>query len=359
MLSRSPASFQPCCAATGVGSLPHVDPAAACALIRRYLPEIPVWPQLPRRDFRESIYAQYSAGFPGTVLESNRLYVDRRRDLAPELERLYSSYLEAEAGGETLAALDPDYAAGLAHFLRQDFHEARAVKGQVIGPVSWGLTLTDQDKRAVLYDEALADAMAKHLRLSAAWQERALRRLHPQTMVFVDEPYLASIGSAHVSVAREQIVSLLEEVFAGLHGLKGVHCCGNTDWALLLETSLDILNFDAFNFAETLALYPDAVRAFLRRGGRIAWGIVPVIDDAAVMAQTPAGLVERLETAFQRLAGKGVPLDDLLAAALITPACGLGTLSEAAAERALSLTAAVSQTLRRRYFPELSGKIGS
>ena len=348
-----PARFLPECRPTAVGSMPHTDPATACELVRRYLPEIPAWPQLPRRDFRESIYAQYSAGFPGTVLTGDRLYVDRERDLAPELERLYTHYLEVSAGAEaasTAAALDADYAAGLARFLTLSFPRARAVKGQVIGPVSWGLTLTDQDRRAVLYDEALADAMAKHLRLSAAWQESVLRRLAPETIMVVDEPYLASVGSAHVAVAPAQIVALLEEVFAGLRGLKGVHCCGNTDWGLVLSTSLDILNFDAFNFAETLALYPDAVRAFLKRGGLLAWGLVPVVDDAQVLAQNAPALVDRLETAWRHLAARGVAFDDLVHSALITPACGLGTLSPAAAERALALTADVSRRLRQRYF---------
>ena len=341
-------SFLPECLPTAVGSLPHQDPGQACALVQRYLPEIPAWPQLPRRDFRESIYAQYSAGFPGTVLSRDRLYVDRARDLGPELERLYTHYLEADSQA---AALDAEYAAGLARFLTLDFPRARAVKGQVIGPVSWGLTLTDQDRRAILYDEALADAMAKHLRLSAAWQEHALRQLAPQTIMFVDEPHLASVGSAHVAVAREQIVALLEEVFAGLRGLKGVHCCGNTDWGLVLETSLDILSFDAYNYGETIALYPQVVRAFLQRGGLLAWGIVPVSDAAQVSAETAAGLADRLEAAWRALAARGVPFDDLVSTALITPACGLGTLPEPAAERALALTAEVSQRLRQRYFP--------
>ncbi|MBL8057761.1 MAG: hypothetical protein JNK29_13750 [Anaerolineales bacterium] len=345
-------SFLPECLPTAVGSLPHQDPGQACALVQRYLPEIPAWPQLPRRDFRESIYAQYSAGFPGTVLSHDRLYVDRARDLVPELERLYTHYLEADSEA---AALDAEYAAGLARFLTLDFPEARAVKGQVIGPVSWGLTLTDQDRRAILYDEALADAMAKHLRLSAAWQERALRRLAPRTILFVDEPSLASIGSAHVAVSREQIVALLEEVFAGLSGLKGVHCCGNTDWGLILETSLNILSFDAYNFGETLALYPQAVRAFLRRGGLVAWGIVPVTDAAEVTAQTAAKLTDDLETLWRGLAAKGVPFDDLAGTALITPACGLGTLPEPAAEQALALTAEVSRRLRQRYFGRSAG----
>ncbi len=331
---------------TSVGSLPHTDPVAACDLIRAHLPDIPAWPQLPRRHPCESIYAQYGPGFPGFVLDADRVYVDRARDLEPELEQLYTRYL---ANDLDAAAMNLQCAAGFAHFCTQSYANARAVKGHVMGPISWGLTVTDQNRRAILYDEVLADATAKHLRLQAAWQERELRKLAPQTIVFVDEPYLASFGSAYVNVSREQVITLLEEVFSGLTGLKGVHCCGNTDWSLLLATSVDILNFDAYNFAETLSLYPAELRAFLERGGRIAWGIVPVSNDTQVEMETAESLVERLEDGMRLIASKGVPLDKLLTSALLTPACGLGTLSERGATRALELLAEVSQRMRAQY----------
>jgi methionine synthase II (cobalamin-independent) len=335
--------FRPEFLATAVGSMPHTDPAAACALVQQHLPDIPAWPQLPRRDPRESMYAQYSQGFPGVVLEHGRVYVDRRRDLTPDLERLYARYLGGDLDG---SATSPDHASGLAHFRTLRFDSPRAVKGQIVGPVSWGLTVTDQDRRAVLYDDVLGDALAKHLRLAAAWQEQALRRLAPHTIIFVDEPYLASFGSAFVAVERHEVVTMLEEVFGGLEGLKGIHCCGNTDWSLILETSVDILNFDAYTFAETLSLYPDALRAFLDRGGIVAWGIVPTTDDDAVLAESVEGLTARLWAALRQVASKGVPLDALLSASLVTPACGMGTLSEGAAARALEVLAGVSARMR-------------
>ncbi|HLE04685.1 MAG TPA: hypothetical protein VI729_08790, partial [Anaerolineales bacterium] len=52
---------------TAVGSLPHTDPMAACELVRRYLLDVPAWPQLPRRGVREGIQVQFSQGFPGVV----------------------------------------------------------------------------------------------------------------------------------------------------------------------------------------------------------------------------------------------------------------------------------------------------
>ncbi len=186
----------------GGGSLPHTDPDAACRLVLDTL-DIPTWPQLPRRSFRENMYVQFSERFPGVVLADERIYVDRSQDLDPQLEQLYLAYL-----GDDLAygTISHEYAAGLHRFLHLDVGRPPAVKGQVTGPVSWGLTVVDQDRRPVLYDDVLADAVAKHLRLKAAWMERELRRLSPQTIIFIDEPYMSSFGSAYISLERDQAI---------------------------------------------------------------------------------------------------------------------------------------------------------
>lgn len=325
------------------GSLPHLDPQAACRLMLDHL-NIPTWPQLPKRAFVENMYVQFSERFPGVVVDGERIYVDRDHDLDPELEALYLAYLMENL---EFAAIGLDHAAGLYDFLGLDLEPPAVVKGQVTGPVSWGLMVTDQDRKPVLYDDILAEAVAKHLRLKATWQEQALRRISPQTIIFVDEPYMSSFGSAFVSLNRNQVVAALEEVFAGVEGLKGIHCCGNTDWSLLLSTSLDILNLDAFEYAESLSLYPDEVEAFLGRGGIIAWGIVPASDQA--LAETVDSLVDRFHQALGLLTAKGLHQDDLLASALIMPSCGCGSLSVETAERVLELTGEVSKALQERY----------
>ncbi|HOG46158.1 MAG TPA: methionine synthase [Anaerolineae bacterium] len=341
------ATFEPAWLPLAVGSVPYSEAAEAWSAVLRHLPGTPFWPQMPRRSFRENMYAQYSEGFPGVVLEEERVYVDRRRDLDPALERLYLAYLENDL---SYGAISAEYSAGLAA-LREGRvlleQPPALIKGQVTGPVSWGLTVVDQERRPLLYDEVLADAIAKHLRLKAAWQEQALAPYAEATVIFIDEPYLSAFGSAFVAVNRDQVVELLHEVLAGISGLKGIHCCGNTDWSMLLETPIDILNLDAYEYAGALALYPSEVRAFLDRGGMIAWGIVPAGE--AAQEETPEHLVQRLHEAMGLLVEKGVPPELLLQRGLVAPSCGTGSLSAPLAERVLGLTNQVSQIMRDRY----------
>ena len=329
--------------------MPHTDPEEACSLVDKFLPEIPAWPQLTRRSFLENMYAQFSDGFPGVVIESERIYVDSSKDLDKPLEQLYSSYLEDKIEKYTI---NSDHAAGLHAFLERKHGSPFAVKGQITGPVTWGLAVTDENRRPLLYNDTIADAMAKHLHLKAAWQEREIKAISPNTIIFVDEPYMASIGSAFISISSDKITSLLEEVFSGISGLKGVHCCGNTDWSMLLSTSLDILNFDAYNYGYTIALYPDDVKAFLDRGGVIAWGIV-AHDSKDLQGETVKSLLDRLEDGFGALNRKGVSLSLIKEQCLLTPSCGLDSLSEEAAEWALELLAGVSTEFRKRHVKEV------
>ncbi len=53
------------CIATGIGSMPIVDPEQAVKLSLQYLSEAPIWPQLPQRSFHEHMDAQYSESLPG------------------------------------------------------------------------------------------------------------------------------------------------------------------------------------------------------------------------------------------------------------------------------------------------------
>jgi len=333
------------CLATAIGSMPHTDPKAACSLVSRYLKEIPAWPQLPKRSFRENMYAQFSEGFPGAVIKGDRIYIDRSQDLQKPLEELYAAYLEKNIDQYPISR---EYAAGLHTFLSLGNLSPLAVKGHVTGPVSWGLTVTDEKRQSIIYDDVLADAAAKLLHLKAAWQEKELGKISKNTIIFVDEPYMSSFGSAFVPISGERVRQLLEEVLGGIKGLKGVHCCGNTDWSVLLKTSLNILSFDAYNYAQSLSLYPAEVKSLLERNGAIAWGIVPN-DEPSLAKETVASLKDRLDEAMAPFTRNGVPFKQLMLQGLLTPSCTLASLSIDAAAQALELLTELSANIRKRY----------
>lgn len=333
------------CLPTVIGTMPHTNPVEACSLVTHYLKDIPAWPQLPNRSFQENMYVQFSQGFPGAALKEGSIYIDRSQDVDKPLEQLYTAYLEDNTDKYPVT---PEYAAGLHSFLSLKNLSPKAVKGQTTGPITWGLTVTDDSKRAILYDDVLGDAVSRFLRLKAAWQEKKLKEVCPNTIIFVDEPYMAAFGSVGMLVTKERVASLLEEVFAGISGLKGAHCCGNTDWSILLDTSVDIISFDTYSYAQSLSLYPAEVRRFLARKGAIAWGIVPN-NKESLAKESVASLKDRLEEAMAPFTRNGVRFQQLLEQGLLTPSCGLALLSAEAVPHVLELLAELSAEIRKRY----------
>jgi len=332
------------CLPTAIGSMPHVNPDEACSKVMKYLPDIPAWPQLPRRSPGENMVIQFSEGFPGIVVKGDKIHIEPSANFESELEQIH---IDCEQDNAHKYGISTEYAAGLYAFLSKAAG-SKIVKGQVTGPVTWGLTVARQDGLGILYDDTLAETAAKFLRLKASWQENILREISPNTIIFVDEPYLVSLGSVFTPIPEEKVPVLLEEVFKGIKGIKGLHCCGNTNWSVLLDAKIDILSFDAYNYASSLNTHLGKVKSFLERGGSIAWGIVPNEEEALARESLPS-LRDRLEEAMAPFTRDGVRFKQIIAQGLVTPSCGLASLSPEAASRALQLTAKLSYDLRSRY----------
>jgi hypothetical protein len=334
--------FNPNFLTTHVGSMPHIKLDGLCRQLVNAL-DIPAWPQMTRRVFRESMYIQYSAGLPGLVVDTagEKIFFDTTKDLTPDLETFYERYLADDVEAFPLAQEDAAGFYGMLEALRAT-PGGEWCKGQIVGPISFGLTITDQNLRASLYNETLTDVIIKNMAMKARWQVRQLHTVRPRVLMCVDEPYMASFGSAYISLNRERAIAMLDEIFAAIHqegALAGVHCCANTDWSVLLGTSVDFLNLDAYGYLQNLALYPNELRAFLDRGGIIAWGLVPNSEE--IGNTTPPQLAERLWRGLEALAAnaktRGVTLcaEEFAARSLITPACGLGSTTVEIAGRVL------------------------
>ena len=110
---------------------------------------------------------------------------------------------------------------------------------------------------------------------------------------------------------------------------------------------MDILNFDAFGFGETIGMYPQAMKALLERGGAIAWGVVPT--SPAIREQTPEKLVAHFEKMADNLADKGLDKKLILEQAMITPSCGTGSLEVGDAEKVFQTLRSVSESLRAKH----------
>lgn len=342
--------FQPRCLPILIGSLPLQDHIEAVQKIIEYTPDIPLWPQLPKRK-KEGMIRQFLTGFPGLIDEGQRFWIDAdSEDFADEMTSFYEEYLLAEADPAYLKtsrfALGQDSAPGFAAFLDIITDRAQKVvtlKGQVTGPVTTGIGTRDRHGNSIFYDDNLRDMLIKHLALKACWQVMELQHLTNATapIIFIDEPGMVSFGSSAFSgVSREMVTSAVGEVIKAIQsagGLAGVHICANGDWGPALDSGADILSFDAYSYFNNIALYAQELTAFIKRGGILAWGIIPTGDPIIVAEENSSNLFTKWLSQLETLAALGLSKQLIMEQTLIAPACGTGSLTLELAVKVLQM----------------------
>ncbi len=291
---------------------------------------------------------QSSEGLPLLEIdhEKHSLVLGQASDKEEQLVSFYDHFL---ADDVDYFAISREFAPGLYTLLElleaEPKKGERFIKGQCAGPVTFASGIPGPDGKPVIHSPELQEAYTQGLAIKALWQARKLSTSGRTPILFLDEPSLSGFGSAFSSLKREEVVRLLRMVIDYLkehHAdlLIGIHCCGNTDWGMVLEAGPDIVNFDAFSYLDYFLLYPKEIAAFVNNGGSIAWGIVPTADFTG--KETVASLLLILKRGFQTLESWGLSAETVASCSVLTPSCGMGTMSPERAESALSLLSLLS-----------------
>ncbi len=353
-------SFKPKFLSTAIGSMPFADPEYAVGISFSTL-DVPVWPQLSYFGLNEQMEIQYSEGIPRIVIdrEKDRMYFDTSGDYSEELADFYEVYIEAMdpddgTGDCSKLSISHEYSKGIYAFekkLKENNEKLPFVKVQTTGPCSFALTIVDENKRAIYYNEEFRDIVVKAIAMKCRWQIQKFQPFAEKVICFIDEPILSGFGSStYLTVKREEVVDLLSEVIDAVHAdnaLAGIHCCGNTEWSILIDAGVDIVNFDAFEYGETIAMYPDAVKKHLEKGGMLAWGIIPT--STAIREQTVETLESKFEGVMDHLAAQGIDIQLIRELAIITPSCGTGSMEPGDADKVFEMVAALTRRMKTKY----------
>jgi hypothetical protein len=327
---------------TGIGSFPFEDIDEAIDLIFGTCREIPFWPQLPKRASYENMYVPFLESTPCVIVNEGEgtLYMNTEKTEGIEAfyEDFFNENLESFAISERLI---PGFYRFLER-LKEIEDDIRYVKCQLTGPFSMGLGLKDEQGKAIIYNSSFFDIIKKTLHMRARWMISRIKESYPakDVIIFFDEPYLVSFGSAYVSISREEAVALLSEVLGGIDAKRGIHCCGNTDWSVLFNADVDLVNYDAVNYLDTIFYFQNDLERYLARGGEIAPGIVPSSEKVLEISLND---ILKLGCAFvDRMNG----LESLKKGRkdyLFTTSCGLGSLKSVEATRAMEFLRELSR----------------
>ena len=292
--------FKANCRTTAMGIMPHRDIDKAMKLVLSL--DIPFWPQLPHVSFYEDMYVQFSQHFPGIMVdaENKKLNFDSSR-----FEKELADYSQKMANPETFV-LSEQYSRVYHRFLAENLSDYIAVRGQLIGPVSFGFRVADENDRPIIYNEEVKTILFDFIQRKINAQYRELREKNRNAFVWLDEPGLGWVFSGLSGYSDVQAKEDYQNFFSGLESIKALHLCANVNLPYLLGMGTELLSFDAYQLELMPRDYAKYIAGFIKHEGILCWGIVPT-DSDSLSLQTPQSLVNLL-TAYWKVVSENTGL---------------------------------------------------
>ncbi len=327
-----------------MGILPHTDVSRAMDLALSL--DIPFWPQLPRRSFYEDMYVQASENFPGIDIDMENEEIHfSLNDFYDELNKLVSKW-----DNEHYFRLSEKYSDILPLFLKQDFDDYAHIRGQMIGPISFGLRVVDDEGRPIIYNREIKDVLFPFIRKKVIAQRNQLGEIHPSPLVWIDEPGLEALFSAFTGYTDTDALNDYHDFLEEIPSPRGVHLCGNPDWSFLLQLEIEVLSVDALAHGHILVRYFDQFKDFINRGGIISWGITPTLKEE-VNSMEVEDLVKRLAELWDYMAERGLHKKQIARQSWLAPArcCIINPEGDDSVDKSIGMMQKISGYLREKY----------
>jgi len=344
-----------------IGSMPHKNIKEAYNIVKETFNTIPFWPQMVKVSKNEDMIIQFTENMPSFFPDKS--YLDTEyENFYTDLEQFFIDYeiiISNEDYDNSIInkyKITENMSCGFPYLIDHiKSSKPTYAKGQIVGPFTLATTLVDKSGKCAIYDDTLKEIIIKTLSLKAIWQIKQMKTAHPKItpIIFIDEPTISQLGtSAYVSISENEVLEMLKEVsniIKSQGGLSAIHCCGKCDWKIPIQCGIDMLNLDAYSFAQNLSIYSDTVNKFLLNNGKIVWGVVPTLDiDALEKADTDI-IETHFNNAVKYLTNKGINEKLIIDNSLVSTSCGAGSLSVELAEKAFFLTKEISHRLKVRY----------
>lgn len=265
-----------------LGILPHKNINAVVDIVEKYFPESPFWAQLPNFAPIEGQFLQYLSQIPGIKNDllkkrhyldtTSYLYKTRSLEILKDYEELSLSVLKKYRPNSVF----------FDNFLRIiENNKPEYAKGQIFGPLSIGLLLTDEKGVPVIENGKCMDIIIKALCLQIISQICEMKSVLPSVnpYIFVEEPEISKIFASEKPIySRKKTLSILKMVAKAIKDNGGIpvfhsnHCM---DWSLPIDAGFEVLSFNAESEFVTLLNSNIKLDKYLNAGKKLAWFIMP------------------------------------------------------------------------------------
>ena len=163
--------------------MPHRDVDRALELALSM--DVPFWPQLPLFSYYEDMYVQASEHFPGILLDM------QNQTLKFSTDKFFNELEETLTYFDNPAYFDisEQYSVVYGRFLELDLAKRYAIRGQLEGPISFGLNVSDENDRPILFNDDVRPFMFEFMAKRVNAQLAKLKDRNPNAFMYIDEPF--------------------------------------------------------------------------------------------------------------------------------------------------------------------------
>ena len=265
-----------------LGILPHKNIGAVVDIVEKHFPQAPFWAQLPNFSAIEGQFLQFLVNIPGikSDVSKKRKYIDTNSYLYQSRSvEIIKDYDELSL--EILKKYKPN-SVFFENFLRIiELNKPKFAKGQVYGPISIGLLLSDEKGTPIIENGKVMDLILKSICLQCIAQICEMKNVCPQIApyIFVEEPEICKVISSEKGrKVRKKYLSMLKTISLAIKNNGGIpvfhspHC---HDWSLAIEAGFEVLSFNTDSQFVTLLNPNIRLDHYLNAGNKLAWNLLP------------------------------------------------------------------------------------
>ena len=335
-----------------LGALPYETIQTATKMVAKFFEQMPFLAVLPNLSPEDSVLQRTLGNIPGIIIKDTRVSLN----LGDASYKAGLLKLDKAFNNPTPANLEPFAieAPFLEKYLQiiKKFQSANAVIN-LIGPFTISQLLTVAAEEHMLVDKNFRKLFIQSVCVKALWMMNKIKEYCPTTVpiVVLEESLFGQLGNIKreneditVDLVTNLFVRVAEKIKAA-GGLVAVQCLDKCDWKIPINAGVDIISFDAYSNYNNLSIIPEKLVEFISRGGKINWGIVPVMTEAMVRSLNIDFLTKRLFHSFEDIIISGVPERFIYNSSLVSVQGNVDKLPVLFAEKAIILSSQLSKRI--------------
>ena len=335
------------------GALPYENIKSATHMIAKLFPDIPYLPLLPNIAPNQSLKKRTLKNMPGIIIgENDEINIDTNVTDIKSIQNHLNKVMKSDSIEDFKSFEIDDIFFEKFLLLIKKFKSSYACIN-LLGPFSVSRLFTELSSHRIFINVNVKKLYLQTIVATAAYAILKIKEYNPDTtpIIIFEEPTLAMLGMIkhdNEAITVDLVIDLLASVFSKIKergALVCVKCLGKCDWSIPIKAGADIISYDAYNNPNNLCIIPDVITDYLNAGGKINWGIIPVISENMIMRLNNHYVYDRLKATIDGVSVSGVPSDLLYRSASISINGDVNNLPLIFAEKVAMLTKNVSSRL--------------